>query len=138
MKMKNKYGGDKRHGMFNGIRGCIVSVDIEKIKTIVIMNVSQIRSVKELALMMNVSIETLRKDFRRKEAEPLSNFLTRARLEEMKKLLLNTNLCCCEVCYHVGSRDDSGHKFFRRETGMTMETFRIMHKTTKTNNRYLK
>jgi AraC-like DNA-binding protein len=103
-------------------------IDINEVKAIVVNNLSQVRSVKEIANKMSVSIETLRKDFRRKELEPISNFLTRERLKEMKRLLLKTDLCCCEVCYHLGLRDDSGQKFFRRETGMSMEEFRLQHR----------
>jgi AraC-like DNA-binding protein len=103
-------------------------IDINEVKTIVTNNLSQMRSVKEIANKMSVSIETLRKDFRRKELEPISHFLTRERLKEMKRLLLKTDLCCYEVCYHLGLRDDSGQKFFRRETGMSMEEFRLQYR----------
>jgi AraC-like DNA-binding protein len=108
-------------------------IDIQEVKTTVTNNLSQIRSVKEIANRMNVSIETLRKCFRRTENEPLHDFLARERLKEMKRLLLKTNLCCCEICYHLGLRDDSGHKFFRRETGMAMEEFRVHHRKGKRN-----
>ena len=100
-------------------------IDIQEVKTLVTNNLSQMRSVKEIANTLSVSVETLRKCFRRKEHEPLSDFLTRERLNEMKRLLLNTNLRCCEICFHLGLRDDSGHKFFRRKTGMAMEEFRM-------------
>lgn len=106
-----------------------MSIDIEEVKAIVRKNLSQARSVKEISQKMGVSIETLRKDFRRKELEPLSGFLVRTKLKEMKKLLLNTELYCCDVCSQIGLRDDSGHKFFRRETGMTMETFRLLYRS---------
>ena len=103
-------------------------IDIQEVKTIVTNNLSHMRSVKEIANTMSVSIETLRKCFRRKEHEPLSAFLTRERLKEMKRLLLKTNLRCCEICFHLGLRDDSGHKFFRRKTGMAMEEFRAQNR----------
>jgi AraC-like DNA-binding protein len=109
-------------------------IDIDQVKKMVTSNLSQTRSVKEIATKMNVSIETLRKDFRRKEHEPLSNFITRERLKEMKQLLLTTDLCCNEVCYHLGLRDDSGQKFFRRETGMSMEEFRLQYRKERKNN----
>ena len=103
-------------------------IDIDQVKKMVTSNLSQTRSIKEIAYTMNVSIETLRKDFRRKEHEPLSIFITRERLKEMKRLLLKTDLCCYEVCYQLGLRDDSGQKFFRREAGMSMEEFRLQGK----------
>jgi AraC-like DNA-binding protein len=112
-------------------------IDIEQVKSIVTNNLSQMRSVKEIANKMSVSIETLRKDFRRKELEPISVFLARERLKEMKRLLLQTDLCCNEVCYHLGLRDDSGQKFFRRETGKSMEEFRQQHKKGKRKNNIL-
>ena len=105
-----------------------MAIDIDQVKAIVTNNLSQTRSVKEIANKMSVSIETLRKDFRRKEHEPLSNFITREKLKEMKRLLLKTDLCCYEVCYHLGLRDDSGQKFFRREIGMSMEEFRLSYR----------
>jgi YesN/AraC family two-component response regulator len=103
-------------------------IDIQEVKTFVTNNLSHMRSVKEIANTMSVSVETLRKCFRRKEHEPLSDFLTRERLNEMKWLLLKTNLRCCEICFHLGLRDDSGHKFFRRKTGMAMEEFRMQNR----------
>jgi AraC-like DNA-binding protein len=105
-----------------------MAIDIDQVKAIVTNNLSQTRSVKEIANKMRVSIETLRKDFRRKEHEPISNFITREKLKEMKRLLLKTDLCCYEVCYHLGLRDDSGQKFFRREMGMSMEEFRLQYR----------
>ena len=108
-----------------------MTIDIEEVKTLVTKNLSQVRSVKEIAYIMGVSVETLRKNYRRKEHEPLSAFLIRARLKEMKRLLITTELSCCEICFQLGLRDDSGEKFFRRETGMAMEKFRRKHKTGK-------
>jgi two-component system, response regulator YesN len=105
-----------------------MAIDIDQVKAIVTNNLSQTRSVKEIANKMSVSIETLRKDFRRKEHEPISDFITREKLKEMKRLLLKTDLCCYEVCYHLGLRDDSGQKFFRREMGMSMEEFRLQYR----------
>ena len=103
-------------------------IDIDQVKKMVANNLAQTRSIKEIATNMNVSMETLRKDFRRKEHEPLSNFITREKLKEMKRLLLKTDLCCYEVCYQLGLRDDSGQKFFHREAGMSMEEFRLQHR----------
>ena len=108
-------------------------IDIQQVKMLVTNNRSRIRSVKEIAYTMNVSAETLRKCFRRIEHEPLSAFITRERLKEMKRLLLKTNLCCCEICYQLGLRDDSGHRFFRRKSGMAMEEFRMQNRTSKKN-----
>jgi AraC-like DNA-binding protein len=105
-----------------------MTIDTEEVKTLITKNLSQVRSVKEIACKMGVSVETLRKKYRRKEHEPLSNFIIRARLTEMKRLLIKTDLSCCEICFHLGLRDDSGEKFFRRETGMAMEKFRIQHR----------
>jgi len=113
-------------------------IDTQEVKSIVTRNLSQIRSVKEIANIMDVSAETLRKSFRRKEHEPISDFITRERLKEMKRLLLQTNLRCCEICYQLGLRDDSGHKFFRRETGWAMEEFRVQHKKAKNQKLFLK
>jgi AraC-like DNA-binding protein len=103
-------------------------MDMNEVKSSITNNLSHMRSVKEIAFVLGVSNETLRKEFRRKECEPLSEFIARERLKEMKRLLLNTNLCCNEVCYSLGLRDDSGQKFFRRVTGMSMEEFRSKKK----------
>jgi AraC-like DNA-binding protein len=105
-----------------------MTIDTEEVKTVITKNLSQVRSVKEIAYKMGVSVETLRKNYRRKEHEPISNFLIRVRLNEMKRLLIKTDLSCCEICFHLGLRDDSGEKFFRRETGMSMEKFRIQYR----------
>jgi transcriptional regulator GlxA family with amidase domain len=110
-------------------------ININKVKALVSDNLSHARSVKEVALYLGVPVESLRKDFRRQEHEPLSNYLIRERLKEMQKLLINSDLRCYEICFHLGLRDDSGQKFFRRNAGMAMEEFRSLSKRHKKENK---
>jgi len=47
-----------------------------------------------------------------------------ARVKEMKRLLVSSELLQKEICYAVGIREDSGARLFRAKTGTTMTLWR--------------
>ena len=102
-----------------------MSTDIETLKRVISANLSDIRTITDIARIIQVSTETLRKNFVRSTGMPLSAFLTACRVERAKDLLMTTDLRCREICTRVGfSREDVGAHVFKRSTGMTMEQFR--------------
>lgn len=98
---------------------------MERIKEFIELNLHEIRTVEEIGKKLKLSNETLRKEFRRTEGITISDYLRMRRISRMKLLLLETNLCCFEVCFEVGfAREDTGSKVFKRVTGVTMKKFR--------------
>jgi AraC-like DNA-binding protein len=99
--------------------------DMERVKAFVRASFRQIRSINDIARAFNVSRETLRKDFVRIEKSRLSQFVAEARVEEMKRLLSDSDEQCREICLRVGfAREEVGERAFKRKVGMTMMKFR--------------
>lgn len=99
--------------------------DMERVKAFVRASMSQIRSIDDIAKAFNMSQETLRKNFVRLEKTRLSQFVSEARVEEMKRLLSVTAQRCREICLGVGfAREEVGERAFKRRVGMTMMEFR--------------
>jgi AraC-like DNA-binding protein len=99
--------------------------DMERVKAFVRASIRQIRSIDDIAKAFNLSQETLRKDFVRHEKTRLSQFVSEARVEEMKRLLSVTAQRCSEICLGVGfAREEVGERVFKRRVGMTMMEYR--------------
>jgi AraC-like DNA-binding protein len=97
----------------------------EAVKHFVCENIKSIRGENDVARHFGKSVETIRKDFSRNGRVNLSYFISDVRLETMKRLLEETNLPCKEVCFEAGfRREDTGSKFFKRKTTMTMTEYR--------------
>ncbi len=102
-----------------------MDAETEKIRRYVRSHVGHIRTIQDVAHHFEVSSETLRRAFRRAEGVSLSRFITQVRVEKAKALLRETDLLCFEICYAVGfTREDTGAKVFKRETGCTMQAWR--------------
>ena len=111
-------------------------IDVSHMKKCIAENLKDIHRVVDVARMLNVSPETLRKEFLRRERIALSQYVTSMRVKCAKELLLNSHLRCFEICYEVGFfREDSGGKTFKRFTGMTMEQYRKNEKNSRHKNR---
>jgi AraC-like DNA-binding protein len=99
--------------------------DMQRVKAFVRSSFREIRSIRDIAKAFNISQETLRKDFVRVEKSRLSQFVTDARVEEMKRLLSTSDRHCREICLGVGfAREEVGERAFKRNVGMTMMEFR--------------
>ncbi len=95
------------------------------VKLHILKNIGKIRGIKGLAEELGVASETLRKQFRRNEATPISSFINQAKVKRARILLEDTSLTCLEICVDVGFlREDSGARTFKRLTGMTMKGYR--------------
>ncbi len=103
-------------------------IDFEAIKADVQENISEIRTIEDVARRNRLSTQTLKKEWLRKEGIGISEFLARARVETMKQLLIATDEKCIVICLRAGCREDVGERLFKRLTGMTMEEFRRRHR----------
>ncbi len=80
---------------------------------------------EELADLFDLSLETLRRAFRREVGVPPGEYLTQRRVDEAKRLLAETDLRAFEVGHAVGwDRDDTAARTFRRVAGTTMQAYR--------------
>ncbi len=100
-------------------------MDTEVVKRYIERNLKRVRGIRPLAADLRTSSEKLRKEFRRAEGIPLSEFITNIKIEQAKKLLKETGKYCFEICFEVGfPREDGGARTFKRVTGMTMQEYR--------------
>jgi len=77
---------------------------------------------------VDVAYETLRKRFRREMRVPIGQYLRQKRIDEARRLLLDTNDPVYVICWEVGfPSDSSGIRAFKRETGLTTEEYRYWH-----------
>lgn len=101
-------------------------VDIEQVKRWIMENPKSVRSIEDIARQWTCSAETMRKQFWRKEKRSLSAFILTTKVEKAKRLLLETDLLCKEVCFEAGfRREDTGADIFKRVVGVTMTRFRL-------------
>ncbi len=99
--------------------------DARAVSAYVEAHLAEIHAGADVAAALGVPLPTLRRAFQRETGEPLGQYLTRLRVERAKRLLRETDLRCFEVGQRVGwHREDTAARAFRREVGMTMETYR--------------
>jgi AraC-like DNA-binding protein len=104
-------------------------IDIAQVKKWIEHNIKDVHTLENVAKHWQCSAETLRKEFWRNEGRNLSDFIIESKIEKTKKLLIETDLLCKEVCFRAGfRRDDSGAEVFKRHVGMTMVQFRTEHR----------
>lgn len=107
-------------------------VDTRAIKRLVRENLNELNTIEDVARRMNLSPESVRKEFWRRERVSLKDFIIDCKIEEAKRLLIETDLLCKEICLEVGfEREDSGTEMFKRRTGMSMKEFRNYHRQRK-------
>ena len=105
-------------------------IEIKGIKAIVYERCHEIRTTRDVADILGISPEILRRIFAREVGTPLSGFITSVRVEKAKQLLLQTDEPCQQICTSVGfPREEIGDRIFKRTTGMTMQEFRTSGKT---------
>lgn len=100
---------------------------MQTVKNFLGFNISRVNTIADIAEKMNVSPETLRKAFLREEKMPLSEFISRMRVEVMKEYLRIGDEPCQNICFNAGLREDSGARLFKKITGMTMKQYRDAH-----------
>lgn len=79
---------------------------------------------KILAAHQGLPIESVRKEFHRKEGMTLGRFIADVRLEFVQKLLRTTEKTCFEIASELQLREDVLARWFKHHTGISMERFR--------------
>ncbi len=102
-------------------------INISNVKAFIIKNIFELKSLKEVAAKLNLSQETLRKEFHRQDHRQISHFILAQRIEAMERLLVETDLQCLEICNLFEIREDSGDTTFKKVVGMTMGEYRAAH-----------
>jgi len=98
---------------------------LDRITSYIEENIGDIASAQEVAEVVDVSYETLRKRFRREKGIPIGTYIRQKRIDEARRLLIKTEDPVYAVCWKVGfSSDSNGIRTFKRETGMTMGEYR--------------
>lgn len=108
-----------------------MAIDIDRVKSYIEEHILEFKTLKEVAAKLDISAETLRKDFLRKENVLISDFISNQRIAKMKYLLETTELRCFEICFMFGLREDSGETTFKRVVGMSMESYRAFSQRSK-------
>ncbi|PQJ35458.1 hypothetical protein BSZ35_13350 [Salinibacter sp. 10B] len=102
---------------------------VERVTSYIEKNIGEIETAREVATVVDVSYETLRKQFRRQKKIPLGKFIRQVRIDEARWLLLETDEPVYVICWKVGfSSDSNGIRAFKRHTGMTMGEYRRQYK----------
>jgi two-component system response regulator YesN len=98
---------------------------IERVVSYIHDNVKDIETARDVAGVVDVSYEALRKRFRREIGMPIGQYIRQTRIDEAQRLLVETDDPVYVVCLTVGySSDSSGIRAFKKATGMTMEAYR--------------
>ena len=98
---------------------------IERVTSHIDENIGDIDTAEEVAAVVDVPYESLRKRFRREVERPLGTYIRQARIDDARRLLVETDDPVYVVCRKVGyANDSSGIRAFRQCTGMTMAEYR--------------
>jgi AraC-like DNA-binding protein len=100
-------------------------IDTQVVKQTVNEKLPQIKKVSDLAQLLHVSPEVLKKEFVQQEQLSLSKFVASVLIEHTMKLLSNSDMECRTTCQTVGySRQDVAARAFKNHTGITREQYR--------------
>ncbi|HEY3319829.1 MAG TPA: helix-turn-helix domain-containing protein [Planctomycetota bacterium] len=93
------------------------------------LNYNMELTVEELARQANLSPSRIAHLFQEKLGTTMIETVTRVRLEQSKRLLLETNLSCTEIAYRVGYNDQSYFtRVFHSREKVTPRKFRIVNR----------
>lgn len=98
---------------------------IDRVTSYIEENIGDIETTREVAEIVDVSYETLRKRFRREKGVPIGKYIRQVRVDVARRLLVETDKPVYMVCWEVGySSDSNGIRTFKHRTGMTMGEYR--------------
>ncbi|MBX2990538.1 MAG: helix-turn-helix transcriptional regulator [Bacteroidetes bacterium] len=109
-----------------------MSIDTSLLKTWIRENPEKAPSAKIVAVHHGFPIDSVRKEFHRKEGMTLGRFIADTRLEFVQKVLLTTEKTCFEIASELQLREDVLARWYKQRTGITMEGFRRKNGTTQT------
>ncbi|HXF90487.1 MAG TPA: helix-turn-helix domain-containing protein [Candidatus Nitrosotenuis sp.] len=101
---------------------------MEEIKSSILLRLSRVSTVEDVAELVNLSVETVRRKFARAEGITLGRYIDLCKIVAMAEQLILSDEPCKLICYELGLRDDVGAKLFKKHTGMTMQQFREMYR----------
>jgi AraC-like DNA-binding protein len=102
-----------------------MSIDTSALKNWIRENPEKAPSAKVVAALHHISVNSLHKEFHRREGITIGAFIDDIRLEEVKRLLLTTDRLCFEIAIELTiGREDVLARWFKHRTGLTMEEFR--------------
>lgn len=101
---------------------------MDSVKLMVDLHLANAKTIFDVAKLVQMPSETLRKKFLREEGIHLNDYIHHRKVQAMKELLLISDHPCFAVCYTVGFREDTGAKIFKKIAGMTMQQFRDKYK----------
>ncbi len=104
-----------------------MSLDTSTLKQWILDNPERCPSAKVVAVQLGLKIDSVRKEYHRKEGITFGRFIADVRFEHVKKLLLTTELNCFEIATILKLRDDVLARWFKQREGCTMEEFRRKH-----------
>jgi len=104
---------------------------IQRAITYINTHLAELDGPRDVADSVEVSYSTLRKQFRQEVGVTLGRYITQARVDRARRLLVETDMAVYVVCTQVGFSSDSlGIRIFKRHTGMTMGEYRREYRTT--------
>ena len=106
-----------------------ISIDVSFVKSFVHANLHSVHEAKQVAEQLNCALDRLKRTFHESESMTLSQFIRESRLSRMKEQLAQSDLPCKVICLGLGVREDAGARMFKSATGLTMEDFRKLQKT---------
>ncbi len=99
-------------------------------------HVTQYSKVIKYAQMMGISTKTLNTITRTIVNKSAKEFIDEIYAKQIKRLLINTEYSIKEVAYRLGFEETTNfYKYFKRQTRMTPEQFREVHKSSSLQNR---
>jgi two-component system response regulator YesN len=103
-----------------------MSLDTSLLKNWIRANPEKAVSAKVVAAHFGINVYSLHKEFHRKEGITIGAFISDVRLEAVKNILLTTDKRCFEIAdQFTFGREDVLARWFKHNTGMTMEEFRL-------------
>ena len=109
-------------------------LDVSAVAGALRMHLQEVKTVADLARILDIPKDSLRKKFKAKTGSTLHPEIVRVKIDKAKRLLATTNLRCFEICNLVGlAREDSGARLFKQKVGVTMGTYRRCHSNQESN-----
>lgn len=92
-------------------------------------HLAEVSGPRDVAAVIGVSYEALRKQFRREVGVPIGRYIRQVRIDRARQLLVETDDPVYVICREVGySSDSSGIRAFKRVTGLTMDQYRRQYR----------
>jgi AraC-like DNA-binding protein len=107
-----------------------MALDTALVKSWIEEHIREIKGYEDVAVRFQVTRDSLRKAFVRREGTTVSRFISSVKLKQCQELLRTTDLLCFQIVYELKlGRDDVAARWFKRATGTTMAEYRRSHRS---------